>query len=115
VAAPAWGQIAAETLRQLDVHPESVKEQAVRVSSAAPPSPPLALAAAEAPSGGAQASGAVVPDLTGLPARSAIRRLAESQLEPELRGSGRAVAQHPRAGSVVRRGARVRVTLAPPG
>jgi beta-lactam-binding protein with PASTA domain len=57
----------------------------------------------------------VVPDLAGLPARTALRRLAEASLEPELRGSGRAVAQSPRAGAVVRRGARVRVTLAPPG
>jgi len=57
----------------------------------------------------------VVPDLTGLPARSAVRRLAEAALEPELRGSGRTVAQSPRAGAIVKRGARVRVTLAPSG
>src|SRR3989441_791048 len=56
-----------------------------------------------------------VPDVSGLGARSAMRRLAQSSLEPELRGSGRAVAQSPRAGAIVKRGARVKVTLAPPG
>ena len=57
----------------------------------------------------------VVPDVAGLGARSAIRKLAERSLEPDLRGSGRAVAQSPRAGAIVKRGARVRVMLAPPG
>ena len=46
---------------------------------------------------------------------SAIRRLAEAALEPELRGSGRTIAQSPRPGAIVKRGARVRVTLAPSG
>jgi beta-lactam-binding protein with PASTA domain len=58
---------------------------------------------------------AVVPDVSGLGARTAMRRLAQASLEPELRGSGRAVSQSPRAGAVVKRGARVKVTLAPPG
>src|SRR5207302_5347930 len=58
---------------------------------------------------------AIVPDLSGLAARSAVQKLAERSLEPELRGSGRAVAQSPPPGAIVKRGARVRVTLAPPG
>src|SRR5262249_61189140 len=57
----------------------------------------------------------VVPDLTGLPARAAVRKLAEAALEPDLRGNGRTVAQSPRPGAIVKRGARVRVTLAPSG
>jgi hypothetical protein len=48
-------------------------------------------------------------------ARAAMRRLAEASLDPDLRGSGRAVSQMPRAGAIVRRGARVTVTLAPEG
>ena len=58
---------------------------------------------------------AVVPDVSGLGARTATRRLAQASLEPELRGSGRAVGQSPRAGAIVKRGARVKVILAPPG
>lgn len=112
VAAPAWGAIANETLRQLGVMPESAREQV-----------PLAVASlggAEVPPGldlqepRLFFGRSVVPDLNGLAARSATRRLAERSLEPEFKGSGRAVAQSPRAGSIVKRGARVRVTLAPP-
>ena len=115
VAAPAWGAIAHEALRQLEVMPEQVKENApLLVSALAPgfeadetPREPL-----DVPVGSGQA---VVPDVSGLGARTAARRLAQASLEPELRGSGRAVAQAPRAGAIVKRGARVKVTLAPPG
>jgi hypothetical protein len=127
VAAPAWGAIANETLRQLGVMPASAREAAtVAVAGLTPSGVNLSgvnlLALSEENPSGMKGSAlklpsgsSVVPDLSGLPARSAVRRLAELSLEPELRGSGRAVAQSPRAGSVVKRGARVRVTLAPPG
>ena len=146
VAAPAWGRIAAEALRQLDVHPERLRERAdeVAVAGLGPAGAGARGSESEGGDGNGNGNGSengsgsgsengkwnggemargpvipagksVVPDLRGLAARSAIRRLAESELEPELRGSGRAVSQHPRAGSVVKRGARVRVTLAPPG
>jgi cell division protein FtsI (penicillin-binding protein 3) len=115
IAAPAWGAIAAEALRQLDVHPQRIRESAemLAVSSFLPPSADEEAAAPEQQE--IPAGKALVPDVAGLPARSAIRRLAESQLEPELKGSGRAVSQQPSAGSIVQRGARVRVTLAPAG
>ena len=131
VAAPAWGVIANETLRQLGVMPASAREQvplAVATVGGGGENPMgldhqgpkqifssekigqgLDLQASKLPAGRA-----LVPDLSGLAARSAIRRLAERSLEPDLKGSGRAVAQSPRAGSIVKRGARVRVTLAPP-
>ena len=115
VAAPPWGAIAHEALRQLDVMPEESKEDApLLVSSLAPESPPPATRdnTTHVP---LRAGQAMVPDVAGLGARSAIRRLAQAELEPELRGSGRAVAQSPRAGAIVKRGARVKVTLAPPG
>ena len=114
VAAPAWGAIAHEALRQLDVMPDQAKETAPVLASAIFPlaDAPQAEETVQAP---ARAGQAVVPDLTGLGARSAVRRLAQSSLEPELRGSGRAIAQTPRAGAIVKRGARVKVVLAPPG
>ena len=115
VAAPAWGAIAHEALRQLDVMPEQVRETAsLLVSSMGSGAADEAAQepAAEPP---IQPGRARVPDVSGLGARSAMRRLAQSSLEPELRGSGRAVAQSPRAGAIVKRGARVKVTLAPPG
>ncbi len=130
VAAPAWGAIANETLRQLGVMPASVREQVPllvasldgaripmdlthqdlkQFSASEKIGQGLDLQATKLPTGRA-----LVPDLAGLAARSAIRKLAERSLEPEFKGSGRAVAQSPRAGSIVKRGARVRVTLAPP-
>jgi cell division protein FtsI (penicillin-binding protein 3) len=114
VAAPAWGAIAHEALRQLDVMPDQARETAPVLASAIFPmaDAPWSEQTAEPEVRPGQS---VVPDVTGLGARSAIRRLAQSSLEPELRGSGRAVAQSPRAGAIVERGARVKVTLAPPG
>jgi cell division protein FtsI (penicillin-binding protein 3) len=131
VAAPAWGVIANETLRQLGVMPASAREQVpLAVASLGGEvgnamdlnhQGPKQLSSSERIGQGLDLQGpklpagrALVPDLSGLAARSAIRRLAERSLEPDLKGSGRAVAQSPRAGSIVKRGARVRVTLAPP-
>jgi len=111
VAAPAWGAIARESLRQLGVMPDESKETVPALAEASAVALPAPAALPEA----APKGKAVVPDLSGLGARSAIRRLAERSLETDLRGSGRAVAQTPRAGSIVKRGARVKVTLAPPG
>jgi len=128
VAAPAWSAIAAEALRQIGVAPDSAREEVV-LASIAPASEgetnldgdrDEAPEAQGDPDRKPQAASrepdrSVVPDLTGLPARSAVRKLAEAALEPVLRGSGRTVAQSPRAGAIVKRGARVRVTLAPSG
>jgi cell division protein FtsI (penicillin-binding protein 3) len=116
VAAPAWGAIAHEALRQLEVMPEQAKETApVLASTLAPVSLPVMEMIAPEAGPALRPGQARVPDVSGLAARSAIRRLAQASLEPELRGSGRAVAQSPPAGTIVKRGARVKVTLAPPG
>jgi cell division protein FtsI (penicillin-binding protein 3) len=116
VAAPAWGAIAREALRQMDVMPDRAREPVAMGEgiAASPPEtdalPDFTPAARAEP--GARVS---VPNLTGMAARSAIRRLAAVALEADLRGSGRAVAQSPPPGAIVKRGARVKVTLAPPG
>jgi cell division protein FtsI (penicillin-binding protein 3) len=64
---------------------------------------------------GAPGTQVTVPSLAGLPARTAIRRLEDSDLAAELAGSGRVVSQSPPAGRAVGRGTRVRMTLAPAG
>ena len=129
VAAPAWGAIAAEALRQIGVTPERSREDLAQLArsprdefalasttaAAIPASAPAPAQPAVRPSRALRPNEVLVPDLLGLPARSALRTLSASALEPELRGSGRAIAQFPRSGAIVRRGARVRVTLAPPG
>ena len=120
--------VPAGVLRQIGVAPDSAREEVV-LASIAPASEgetnldgdrDEAPEAQGDPDRKPQAASrepdrSVVPDLTGLPARSAVRKLAEAALEPVLRGSGRTVAQSPRAGAIVKRGARVRVTLAPSG
>jgi cell division protein FtsI (penicillin-binding protein 3) len=109
VAAPAWGNIARESLRQLGVMPEQSKQSApTEVAQVVADEIPLAASNVVAPAGRA-----VVPDVAGMPARTAARKLAQASLDADLRGSGRAVSQTPRAGSIVKRGAKVKVTLAP--
>jgi cell division protein FtsI (penicillin-binding protein 3) len=128
VAAPAWGAIAREALRQLGVMPDAARSPLARLPKHKPglglgpgPGAGLGLGPGLGPGPGpgpdpqAGPGHSVVPDVAGLGARSAIRRLAERSLEPDLRGSGRAVSQSPRPGAIVKRGARVRVLLAPPG
>ena len=95
--------------------PEQVKENAPLLVSALAPGFEAVEHADESAEISVGPGQAVVPDVAGLGARTATRRLAQASLEPELRGSGRAVSQSPRAGTIVKRGARVKVTLAPPG
>jgi cell division protein FtsI (penicillin-binding protein 3) len=119
IAAPAFKEIAEYALRVTDAQPlAAAPTSAERHAEDVPaddeePEPP---ALAWAPAGDVDGTGRVaVPALAGLPARSAIRRLEESDLGADVAGSGRVVAQSPAPGKVVERGTRVRMTLAPPG
>jgi cell division protein FtsI (penicillin-binding protein 3) len=121
VAAPAFKQIAEQSLPLLGVPPQ---RRLPLVASAASPAPTAAAKGAKVevaspveddealsddPEGpAALAPGQVaVPNLTGLPAREAARLLAQAELEPALSGSGRAVSQKPASGAVVPRGSKV--------
>jgi cell division protein FtsI (penicillin-binding protein 3) len=114
VAAPAFREIAEHAMKTLGVPPS-------RPLAEAPPPPEPAAPAVEGPtpvaeadrSGDDSGAGSAVPSLAGLPARAAIQRLEEADLEAELDGSGKVVAQTPAAGKVVPPGTRVRLTLAP--
>jgi len=132
VAAPAFKEIAEYALRTMGVPPDA-KTAAADAAKAAPgtraapaSAEPDPQAETEEPAGGAvewaDASDArapgdrvVVPPLAGLPARTALRTLEGLDLGAELHGTGRVIDQRPPAGREVPRGARVRVTLAPPG
>jgi cell division protein FtsI (penicillin-binding protein 3) len=94
VAAPA------AALAPADAEPESADP------------PPVEVAARRI----ARTTGSVaVPALGGLPARAAVRTLESLDLGADLTGSGRVVSQAPPPGRVIERGARVKITLAPPG
>src|SRR3954468_10458025 len=71
VAAPAWGAIADEALRQLDVMPDQVKETAPLLVASLAPAPAAEVASAE-PETAVRPGHAMVPDVSGLGARSAI-------------------------------------------
>jgi cell division protein FtsI (penicillin-binding protein 3) len=128
VAAPVFREVVEHALKALGVPtlgsavatlPPAPPPAALAPAVAAPSDPaerddaplPLAEAAARRPAQGAVA----VPALQGLAARAALRKLESSDLAGDVRGSGRVTTQVPRAGEVVKRGTRVRVTLAPPG
>jgi cell division protein FtsI (penicillin-binding protein 3) len=122
VAAPPFREIAEYAMKMLGVPPTGPIAPAV----AAAPAAREAVAAASEDAEDAEDEDAqdgpaadddrvAVPALDGLSARAALRRLELQGLAAELRGSGRVSAQSPPAGRVVERGARVRLTLAPPG
>lgn len=59
------------------------------------------------------ADGAVrVPDVKGLPGRTAVTQLLTAALEPHLAGTGRVMSQKPAAGSLVEKGTRITLELA---
>lgn len=84
--------------------PEEVADSRQAVAGPGPPavsSPPVLVVSSEQPS----SEGTVeVPDLTGLTAREAYRRLSRALLETRLVGSGRVVRQEPPPGRIVPRG-----------
>ncbi|AKU91869.1 penicillin-binding transpeptidase domain-containing protein [Vulgatibacter incomptus] len=55
----------------------------------------------------------LVPDVRGLFARAALRKLGDAKLGASLEGSGKVVSQRPPAGSIVERGSQVAIALEP--
>jgi cell division protein FtsI (penicillin-binding protein 3) len=122
VAAPVFREVAEHALKARGVPTAGSAVAALPPPAAAPApaepverddAPPLPLA--EAGARRAPPGAVAVPALQGLAARAALRRLESSDLAGDVRGSGRVTGQVPRAGEVVKRGTRVRLTLAPPG
>jgi cell division protein FtsI (penicillin-binding protein 3) len=139
VAAPPFREIAEHALKMMGVPPDAtlaaaappggstgpqaiapLPRQAAAAPLAAEPEPdeaeadlpPVDVAARRTVRTGGSVA---VPALGGLPARAAIRALEALDLGADLSGSGRVVTQAPPPGRVVERGARVKITLAPPG
>jgi cell division protein FtsI (penicillin-binding protein 3) len=137
VAAPPFREIAEYALKMLGVPPEKGSSAAAGPAGAPAPPPLATTGSARAPASPAPdpdeepaalplvevavrrsagtTGGVAVPALGGLAARAAIRTLEALDLGADLTGSGRVVGQVPPPGRVVERGARVRITLAPPG
>jgi cell division protein FtsI (penicillin-binding protein 3) len=122
VAAPAFKEIAGQALAYLGVPPSRVvpppavaaaPAPAKPVASARPAVPEKPVAALEHDVVSDVVEGAVrVPELSGLTGRTAVAQLLGASLLPRLAGSGRVVAQHPAAGSLVDKGSAVTLELA---
>lgn len=115
VAAPAFKRIAEATLRHLGVRSESdpttpvlvVKKQEPEV----PTGPELRMASMLEPRAELAPTQGLMPDLTGLSAREAVRALAGLGMTARLSGEGLVIAQDVPAGAPVGRGAACSLTL----
>lgn len=125
VAAPVFQRVAKMALESRGLIPKS-KDRADLGELAHSPDPANAVYAAlrsaqgkkppvqeSAGSGPAPAGRIRLPDLTGFPAREALRKTAELGLSPRLQGTGLLVSQSPPPGSVVDEGAQVTLVFEP--
>lgn len=118
VAAPVFSRIADAALRHLGVPPDRRPEPPVLVARrAAGPALSATTGPVEPPAimtvPAAVGEPAVVPDLTGLGARDAVRTLARLGLVPRLAGHGVVVHQVPAPGAPLERGATGTLVLGP--
>jgi cell division protein FtsI (penicillin-binding protein 3) len=116
VAGPIFRRIADAALRHYGVAPTINPSPPVMVAAAEAPSPRPVSSQAPSPSivtvaSGATGSAAVFPDLRGLGARDALRILAGLGMTPRLRGAGVVVEQEPAAGSPIASGVVATLTL----
>ena len=118
VAAPAFKEIATDTLAYLGVAPSEPVTPVLTASLPRPEAQP-AVPVVSGPDPALEEDleptepGSVrVPDLSGEVARSAVVQLLGLELEARLQGSGRVVGQQPAPGSVVEKGAQVTLELA---
>jgi cell division protein FtsI (penicillin-binding protein 3) len=111
VSAPIFRRIAEETLRYLGVGPTINPDPPVLVArndgvdvSGPSEEPPIIKVVAEGPIG-------TMPDLQGMSARDALRRLVKLGLTARIQGNGFVVAQDPPAGAALEAVGQCRLTL----
>jgi cell division protein FtsI (penicillin-binding protein 3) len=125
VAAPVFRRVAEMALRYTGVTPEGADDKkASDIAKAADPAEAAykALSKGESPDDPPQKaprralkSGEVeVPDLSGFPARDALKQLAAIGLGVRIEGTGRVLKQEPSPGAALPRGSTVRLILEPP-
>ncbi|WP_243370067.1 penicillin-binding protein [Geotalea sp. SG265] len=101
VAAPAFSAIAQQALCYLKVppdHPLKKKPEQMVVKSAPPAETVDAVADGGVVAG---ATGAVMPNFRGMSMRQALKIMEQRGLNVKLQGSGRAVEQNPKPGSII--------------
>ncbi len=114
VAGPVFRRIAEATLRHVGIAPDRAGASVARLTPKADPEPS---AAQEAPPAKADVRTEVgrsgVPDLEGLPLRTAVVALHSESLVPSVEGSGLVRRQDPAPGTVVPHGSIVHIELGP--
>jgi cell division protein FtsI (penicillin-binding protein 3) len=124
LAGPVFRRVAEASLRYLGVMPEvktaKLKSIAKEDDPAAPvlaafkPEPvPAAPPSAQPVLGPPSPVSVKVPDLTGQPAKEAVRAMGALGLVPEIEGTGRLVRQNPSPGTQLPKGASVRLVFEP--
>jgi membrane peptidoglycan carboxypeptidase len=113
VAAPVFHKIAAAAVRHLGIAPSVNPPGPVLVQATPAPAPAMVQAAntGTAPRLDVVAGPPTVPDVRGLAAREAIRRLARLGLVARLTGDGTVIDQDPRAGLPIEPGRVCRLWL----
>jgi cell division protein FtsI (penicillin-binding protein 3) len=122
LAGPVFRRVAEASLRYLGVMPEvktaKLKSIAKEEDPAAPvlaafkPEPvPAAPPSAQLVVGPPSPVSVKVPDLTGQPAKEAVRAMGALGLVPEIEGTGRLVRQNPSPGTQLPKGASVRLVF----
>ncbi len=112
VAAPIFRRIAEETLRYLRVPPSINPEAPVLVAGASGPALPARVLVPEPLLPVEPEEPGTVPDVRGLSARAAMRKLTQFGLRARLQGDGFVTSQDPLPGTAVADGAECRLTLA---
>ena len=109
VAAPAFKEIAEESLSYLGVYRENKSLPKVQLASYGPEDGTREINTFSASDPAFQTSGAAVPDFTGATVRMAVRIANQRNLDVEIKGSGKAVAQRPAPGNAPAKGGQVTV------
>ncbi len=105
VAAPVFSRIAADSLRYLDIPPtemvarQKLPEQRLKTKPVRVKTRPASLASADETN--------KMPDFGGMSYRQVLEAMSRSGLNIKLTGSGKVVEQSPRAGDVIRYGAKI--------
>jgi cell division protein FtsI (penicillin-binding protein 3) len=113
VAAPVFRRIAEEVVRYMGVRPSINPETPILVEHASESVVRAGLADASMPRVEQDEPG-TVPDLRGMSARQAMRKLTQFGLSARMQGDGFVVAQDPQAGTPIVEGGVCRLVLARP-
>ena len=104
VAAPAFAEIAEQSMLYLGIQPTVMADEAVQPIKTVQQSPKPALLMSWEPPGGWS-----LPDFSGRTMRDVLGSLNGTGLAVDIAGSGRLVSQHPPAGSFLAPGSNVRL------